>query len=160
VIDGEFGLGLLSDEQQDLFEEDQVCVRGVSEEMPRTVYVQKGVVEIPEAARRPLRIEEWETVEANKRVRDWKVMSRRFRIELPKRLKRPDGIHVEVEHQKFRGRQAVPGVHTFYAAGFESRSEANRFLVLLDVDDLVRYLRAKRIPQSAMVNVVVRYVPE
>lgn len=160
VIDGEFGLDLLSEDQQNLFEEDQVCIRSVAEEVPRTIYIQKGVVEIPEAVRRPLRLEEWETEEVSKTVREWKMMASSFRIELPKRLKRPDGIHVEVEYQKFRGRKEVPGVHTFYAAEFESVSEANRPLVLLDVGDLVGYLRARRIPQSTMVKVVVRYVPE
>ncbi|GAG49994.1 unnamed protein product, partial [marine sediment metagenome] len=44
VMDGGFALGLLPEDQQNLFEEDQVCIWSVAEQVPRTIYIQKGVV--------------------------------------------------------------------------------------------------------------------
>lgn len=160
VIDGELGLDLLSEDQQSLFQEDQVCMRSVAEETPRTVYIQKGVVEIPEETRRPLRFEEWQTVEISKTVREWKMLASRFRVELLKRLKRPDGIHVEMEHQKFRKGKIVPGVVSVPPVTFQHVLQANRSLIRLHVDDMVSYLRRHRIPQGTSVKVTINYVPE
>ena len=160
VIDGEFGLDLLSEDQQNLFEEDQACIRSVAEQVPRTIYIQKGVVEIPEAARRPLRLEQWQTKEVEMTVGEWKTMASRFRIRLAKRLKRPDGIQVEAFRPKLRRGQEISGLHTVYPVGFEYVSEANRPAVLLHVDDLLERLRADRVRQTTKVSVVIRYVPE
>jgi class 3 adenylate cyclase len=160
VIDGEFGLGLLSDEQQSLFEEDRVCVRSVAEETPRRVYVQKGVVEIPEAARRPLRLEDWNAEEVEMTVHEWRMLASRFDVVLPKKLKRADGIEVRIHHPKFRGRSEMPGISTYEPARFEYVLQADRPCVALDVEHLVGYLRGKRIPPTTKVKVVIRYVPE
>lgn len=160
VMDGGFALGLLPDEQQKLFQEEQVYLPSVSEETPRTVYILKGVVEIPEAARRPVRLEQWETEGVEMTLRDWKAMSPAFRVKLPKRLKRRDGIYVEVRHAKLRQRKKIPGIETVEPVRFQYVLEANRPLVVLDLDHMLGYLRAKRLPGSANVKVVVRYVPE
>jgi len=160
VIDGEFGLDLLSEDQQNLFDEDQVCIRSVAEEVPRMIYIQKDVVEIPAAARQPLRLEQWDTEELEMTVRDWKVMESRFDLPLPKRLRRPDGILVQMYHPKFRGREKMPGFLCFQPVSFEHMLQADRSVVVLDVAALVSYLRAARIPGSASVKVVVQYVPE
>lgn len=50
VIDGSFGIELLSDKEQKLFEAEEPYIRSVSEEEPHKVYILRDVVEIPEQA--------------------------------------------------------------------------------------------------------------
>jgi len=160
VIDGEFGVGLLSEDQQKLFEEDHVCIRSVAEEVPRTIYIQKGVVEIPEAARRPLRLEKWETREIEMTIREWKAVPTNMHIELAKRLKRPDGVYVEIQYLKLKQPKGGPRVLSIRPAEFQYALVADRPSVVVDVGDMVGYLRAKRVSQTTKVKVIVSYVPE
>jgi len=160
VIDGEFGLDLLSEKQQTLFQEDHVCIRSVAEEAPRTIYIQKGVVEIPEAARRPLRLEEWETVEVKMTVREWKLAGPWYGADLQRKLKRSDGILVQMVWPKFRGGRRVRGLVDSYPAPFSYLLQANKPVVLLDVTGMLRRLAEDKVSRTAQVAVVIDYVPE
>lgn len=51
VIDAAFGVDLLPDEHRALFEKAAVYLRSVAEDVPREVYIMKGAVKLPEAAR-------------------------------------------------------------------------------------------------------------
>jgi class 3 adenylate cyclase len=53
VIDGAFGLNLLSRELQEQFVGSKAYVRGIAETSARDIYILKDVVEIPEAALQP-----------------------------------------------------------------------------------------------------------
>ena len=151
---------LLPDEQRELFEEEQAYLPGVSEETPRPVYIQKGVVELSEAARRPVCLEEWETQEVERTVGEWRVIASRYGIDLHKRVKRPDGMRVEMTGPVYRAGRRVPGLVGFSRAPFHYQLVANRPEVILHVDEMLTRLAQARVPRTAKVKVVIDYVPE
>lgn len=53
VLDGSFGVNLLSRELQDIFVPSQAFVRGIAETHPRDIYIWKDYVQISEHALRP-----------------------------------------------------------------------------------------------------------
>jgi class 3 adenylate cyclase len=53
VLDGAFGVNLLSPELQDIFVPSQAFVRGIAETRPRDIYIQKDHVQISEHALQP-----------------------------------------------------------------------------------------------------------
>lgn len=160
VMDGGFALEVLPGEHQELFEEQQVYLPSVAEEAARTVYIQKGVVEIPEAARRPLRPEEWERMDVRRTLREWDLAAPRYSVHLSKRPKRPGAIRVEMLCPVIRGGKRVPGLVSHEDAPFDYELEAGRPEVILRVDEMLSSLREHKIPRKATVRVVIHYVPE
>lgn len=107
VLDNTLGLEVLQADTGGLFEAHDVYIRSVAEDQPRTIYALKNVVEIPEQATRPLRFEHWETIKVTKTVRQWKEVHTKFGVPLPRRLKRPDGVMVELSHVSVRAGKPV-----------------------------------------------------
>lgn len=160
VLDGSFGIELLEEEHQKLFEPEEVYIRSVAEEEPRSVHILKGVVEIPEQAKRPLRSEQWETVEWEQTVREWKDRSPIFFVPLPRKLKRPDGIRVYIIHTSFKGRRPLSDLLT--RRPFDESKYVligNEPSVRIPVDKMLDYLRSERISQDTQVKVSILYVP-
>jgi len=62
VIDGDFGLDLLAPEMKEKFESSSVYLRGISPETPRNVFFSRGITIIPSSARRPLKEENWKSI--------------------------------------------------------------------------------------------------
>jgi len=160
VLDGAFGLDLLTDQQQGLFEEQEVYLPSVAEESPRRVYILSGVVELAEAAHRPVRLERWERVREEKTLRQWGLAAPRFGIDLPKTLKRSDGIQVEMGFPAFRAGRRVPGLRHYLPAPFDYRLQANRAMVVVRVDEMLASVRALGASARARVAIVIDNVPE
>ena len=161
VLDGAFGLDLLSEETQALFEAQNLYIRSVAEEQPKTAFVLKGAVEIPEQAKRPLRFEHWETVVEAKTVREWNLAGPWWRVELPVRLKRADGLTVTLIHPSIRGGRVVKGVFTCSDfTAFRYFVQANQSLVRLDVDEILAYAHRKKLRRADTLTARISYVPE
>lgn len=160
VLDAAFGLGLLPEEKQGLFEEADVYLPGIAEETPRAAYILKGVVQLSEGARRPLRVEQWERIEIQKTVREWKLAAPRFKVDLPRKLKRTDGIQVEMVCPLTRAGRKVPGIVKFVPTHFDYRLRGNRPCVVLRVDEMVARLTEDKVPRTAEVTVSIDWVPE
>ena len=160
VIDGAFGAEVLLAEQQELFEEEQVYLPSVSEETPRAVYIQKGVVELSEAARRPLSLEQWERIEVQRTVREWRLALPRYRVRLPKTPKRLDGIRATIFFPMYRKGKRVRALQRDLPAPFSYELEADRAAVMVDVDQTLALLSRWGVPRTAATRVVIEYVPE
>ena len=161
VLDAAVDWDLLEDSTRELFEPQSVYIRSVEEAEPKTVYVLKGAVEIPEEAKRPIAFERWETVRVSKTLREWKAaLGSYWRVDLAKPLKRPDGIRVVLDHETFRRGKPVEGVHAwneFYK--FRHAVMAGEDLVMLDVDEILQYARSQELRQDATLTAAVSYVP-
>jgi hypothetical protein len=159
VLDGDFGLDLLPEEQQGLFEKADVYLPGVAEETPTPAYILKDVVELPEAACHPLRLEQWERIEEVKTVREWSLASPRYGVDLKRRLKRIDGIQVAMAFPLFRGGKRVVGLLEQLPAAFDYVVRANQPTVVLHVGKIVDFARERKVPWTEKVSVVIDYVP-
>jgi hypothetical protein len=163
VLDGAFGIELLDKETQGLFVADNVCVRGVAEIEPVTVYTLKGVVEIPEEARRPIRPEVWELEGYSLKLREWKTVEPRFAVPLTKRLKRSDEMRVHLVHRARRGRKAVSGMDEVWeleVSEYQYEVIANLPMVIVNVNAVLEYAKGKRMTLAEELTVRVAYVPE
>lgn len=60
VLDDSFGINLLKDETKELFSEEEVYVRGVSEEKPVKIHHTKEYTLIPESYKKPFKEPQWE----------------------------------------------------------------------------------------------------
>jgi len=160
VLDGAFGLDLLAEKERERFEEVQVYLPSVAEETPRTVYIQKGVVELSEAARRPLSLEQWERIEVQRTVREWRLALPTYRVRLPKTPKRLDGIRATIFFPMYRKGKRVRALQSDVPAPFSYKLEADRAAVMLDVDQMLALLSRWGVPRTAATRVVIEYVPE
>ena len=163
VLDGVFGMELLTPATQSKFDSDDVYIRSVAEDKTRQVFFQKGVVELSLDAHRPIRVELWETVEQKgtpKTVKEWKEVAPRFRIDLPNRLKRPDLVRVELLSKLIRGSRVVSG--KFVSTSFEDLSHIeiqNKDHIVLDVEKILSQAKTRKLRQKDMLEVSVSYVP-
>ena len=164
VLDGAFGIGLLDEDSRNLFSEEEVYVRSVAETEPTKVYVLKDVVEIPEQAKQPIRVEHWETVTRSHTVRDWRKFDvKSYTVELPRRLKRSDGMIVELRHRpRLRGTtlEGATLSRRLVASQYVYTFVGNQPLVIVQMDTVLRYALAGKLTPNQRLEVWVNYVPE
>ncbi len=162
VLDGVLGVEMLTSSMRSRFETDDVYIRSVAEDKTRQVFFQKGVVEFPEEAHRPIRVELWDTLDPSnwpKTVKEWKDVAPRLRINLPDRLKRPDLLKVELVHKLIRGSRVIAGKWTHKPFEHFTHVETqNKDRIMLDVDEMLSYAKGKKLRQKDLLNVNVSYV--
>lgn len=161
VIDGDFVIQLLDDEDRELFEEKEVYIRSIAEESPKIVFVLKDAVDIPFEHLQPLRPEQWESIEEEYTMRRWKQAGRFYRIVLRNYLRRADTIKVTVTYPtKIAGKldSQIQSYHNF--KHFEYKEVTGEPRVVIDVDKMIEHLKSKKIPLSTKVEVRVDYLPK
>jgi class 3 adenylate cyclase len=164
VLDGAFGIELLDEETQGLFVAEKVCMRSVAETEPVTVYTLKGVVEIPEEARRPLSLETWEIESRTHKVRHWrKTDVPTYAVDLPKRLKRSDGIIVELRYRP-RRRPKTAATRVIFqrlsADAYVYTVLANQPCVFVKLDALIGFANQRKLTAEQELELRISYVPE
>jgi class 3 adenylate cyclase len=76
VIGGEFGIELLPSEIQSFFQEDKICVRGITDQ-PMPVYLTKRFTVIPPRLRQPLKEPQWQTQKIGVSFKEIKSFARK-----------------------------------------------------------------------------------
>ncbi len=161
VIDGDFVIELLNDEDQALFEEKEAYLRSIAEESPKTVYILKDAVDVPSEYLQPLKLEQWESIEKKWAIREWKRLARYFRIDLKNYLRRPDAIKLSITYPKKVGGKFDSGVVTEHAfKDFEYKEVAGQPRVRIDIDKMLEYLKAEKIPLNKEVKLRIDYLPK
>lgn len=161
VIDGDFIIDLLDEEDLALFEEKEAYLRSIAEESPKTVYILKDAVDIPSEYLQPLKIEQWESIEQERTIREWKVFAPFYRIELKNCLRRPGAIKVTVTYpKKVRGTfdSGVSTEHPF--EDFEYKEVAGQPGVRINTDKMIEYLKDEKIPSNKKVKLRIDYLPK
>ena len=160
ILDGQFGIELLSNPVKEKFQPTEVYIRSVAEAEPRGVHIQKGVVEVPAHAKMPLDFETWEQVIHEATLAEWRMRSRRWGVALPSRLKRPDGFRVEVGMPKYRSGKLVPGVIvTTPLKNVRYSLIAGKPLMIVDIVEMVEVARRGKAPWKTTARLVVHFVP-
>lgn len=94
-------------------------------------------------------------------LREWKVRAPKFAVDLPRRLKRPDGVAINLMFPYFkRGKRMGELIERHTFDDFEYRLIANNAYVRIFVDKMLDNRSVKRLPQRAEVTVALSYVPE
>ena len=161
VLDGQFGIELLSNPVKEKFEPTKVFIRSVAEAEPRGIYVPKGVVEVPAYARMPIDFERWDTLTVDATLAEWRVRGPKWSIDLPKRLKRPDGFRVEVESPHYKSGKRVPdAVSINRLTNVHYALIGGQPLVLIDTAEMVETSRTGRTPLKSTARLIVHFVPQ
>ena len=163
VLDGAFGVELLVKKTQDLFVAEEVYLRSVAEEEPIRVYILKGVVEIPDAAKRPIRPERWEVKTDSLALREWRRLASQYRIPLDRCVKHGAEMIVEIRHRKRHGGKVVKGMQTRHRIDREDykyQVVGGVPSVLLDRDGVLAYAESKSLPPAEELEVRINYVAE
>jgi len=136
VIDGKFGINLLSDEQQGYFQEDSVYLDGIAEYEPVKIYFTKEFTMIPQRNRQPIAAEKWRHMIDVKPYRDLLKFAQ-FRYLLESEATRAEDIKVTITHPRvLRGKTQKGYLSIFDFADFTYKVEAGKPVVWLDFSKL------------------------
>lgn len=161
VIDGDFVIELLDEEDQALFEEKEAYLRSIAEESPKTVYILKEAVDIPPEYLQPLKIEQWESIEQERTIREWKAFAPFYLIELKNSLRRSGAIKVTVTYPtKVRGTFDSGVVAEYAFEDFEYKEVAGQPRVRINTDKMLEYPKAEKIPSNKKVKLRIDYLPK
>lgn len=160
VVDDSFGVQLLSNETAKLFEKKQVFVRSIAEEQAIPVHIQKGTVQLRPESLQPLVLEKWEQVTQERSVAEWRKRGAGFwRIQLPSRLKRPDGMRVRYIHPAPGAKGTDEFVTYTDHPQFEYQDIANDPIVKVDLRPMIQTLKERKLQLKTLVKLTIDYVP-
>lgn len=161
VIDGAFGIDLLSKDNRDLFVKAQAYLRSIAEDTPVDIYVLKDVVNIPPENVQPLAEERWEKMEIQSTVKEFlAITSAGYRVHLNAPLKKPDAFEVDCVHKSLReGRESgqLETIHRLYEP--EYKLIAGEPIIRVIVSEVKEYLKGKRAPPDMKIKINVAYLP-
>jgi len=158
IIDGKFGINLLSDEQQSDFEEADVYLDGIAEDEPMQVYLTKGFTTIPRHNRQPIAIKRWRNVTDTKPLRELPKLGK-FRYPLESEPLGPESIKVTAIHRKVTAGKVSRKYRSFRDFdGFEYEIEAGRPIVFVDLPRLSEMLQRAGVKRNIMVTISIDYV--
>ena len=158
VIDGGFGINLLSDEQRSQFEEATVYLDGIAEDEPIQVYFTKEFTTIPKRNKQPIAEKRWQHVEESKPYRE--LLKRwSFIYDLKSEPLSPDDIKVTVRYPKVIQGRIQKGYFKFHDFGaFKYKMEAGKPCVVVDFKELCRRLEQRQVGKNMNVTIDIAYV--
>lgn len=158
VIEGKFGINLLSDEQQSNFEGANVYLDGIAEDEPIQVYFTKEFTTIPPRNKRPIAETRWRYVEDVKPFRDLLRLGR-FRYDLESEPLSPDDIKVTVEHHQVIGGKVWQKYSRYhYPQDFAYSMEAGKPILRINFPTLVQALKREGVKKNMNVIIEIAYV--
>lgn len=158
IIDGEFGINLLSEEQKANFEEERVYLDGIAEYEPIQVYFTKEFTIIPKRNRQPIATKRWQHMIDIKPYRELLRLGR-FRYILESEPLSPDDIKVTVEHREVKGGKIWQKYSRYYyLEDFTYSIETGKPIVRIDFRTLVEMLKQAGVKKNMNVSIDIAYV--
>jgi len=158
VIDGSFGINLLSEEQQDNFEEAEVYLDGIHEYDPIQVYFTKEFTTIPKRNRQPIAAKRWQHEKDVKPYRDL-LKFNSFRYSLKSEPRSSDDIKITIEHSKVIGGRVSKQYSSYYDfEDFTYLMIADKPIVRVDFAALREILKPQRVKKNMNVIIDIAYV--
>lgn len=159
IIDGKFGINLLSQEQQSNFEEADVYLDGIAEDEPIQVYFTKEFTDIPRRNRQPIAEKRWRHMEETKPFRELLNLGGRFLYELESEPLNPDDISVKVYYPKViegKIQRRYQKIHDFDE--FTYKLEAGKPIVRMNYKELCKRLELRQVKGNMKVTIDIAYV--
>lgn len=161
VIDGNFLLDVIPEQQRNGFEEQSVFLRSIAEAKPHPIFYLKDYVEIPSSALSPLHNENWETVQKNFTVSQLKKLAGSFSVMLDSRPKKGSKPKIMLTHPLMNNKKVMDGYVTQIAFNdFSYIDEAGEPLVILNIDKALDKIEQAGVPKSKNVYFKIQYIPE
>jgi len=159
VIDGKFGINLLSDEQQSYFQEENVYLDGIAEDEPIPIYFTKEFTIIPLRNKQPISVKRWRTLTDVKPYRDLLKFTQ-FRYHLESEATSGEDVKVTVSHFRvIRGRvdrSYVMIIDDF--TDFTYKLEGGRPVVWFNFKKLCERLERDQAKKTMNITIEIAYV--
>lgn len=158
VIDGTFGIDLLSEVQKAELEKEAVYIRGIAEAEPIEVFITKKHTEVPATNKTPFSKITWKTVEETKTLGLIQKTTGYFIHRLPSIPSDPRKINVKIEYPKFKHGKRVQGImcgEDFKA--FNYTLDAGKPIVRINYAQISNSLLSESIPKRTRVNIKIFY---
>ena len=158
VIDGAFGIDLLSEEQQSVFKEDYVYLKGIHEKEHIRIYFIPEFTAIPKYNKQPIASERWREVTYAKSYGELLKLGK-FQYSLPSEPISPDNIEVIIKHGKIINGVAHPKYSTIFDFHkFEYVLDRGKPIVIVDFPKLCKELKREQVKEDMNINISVAYV--
>lgn len=160
VLDGAFGTQLLKPETEGQFEGAEVYLRGLAEEKAVKVFYQKGKVEIPDDAKRPLAAQRWDTWSKTHTLHAWRKLGNFFRPNINGMSRRPASAVLSATYPARSIEKTVKGTTTT-----EIRSELDymdlggKVYFAIDTWSLADALKSDGVSTQSPVTLTIEFVP-
>lgn len=157
VIDGKFGIDLLSDEQRSSFEEVSVYLDGIAEDKPVQIYLTKEFTVIPERNTKPIAEKRWRHIQEVKPHRDLLKFDT-YRYYLESEPVSPDDIKVTVVYPKVISGKVESGSGSVLDFDdFKYTMDAGKPTVHLNYKKLSETLKRDQVKKNMNVTIDIAY---
>jgi class 3 adenylate cyclase len=161
VLDGAFGVELLKPETKGLFEEADVYLRSLAEERPVKVFYQKGKVDIPEDAKRPLATKRWDFWSYTLKLHQWEKLGPFYRAPGTGLSQRPvSPVLTAIFPAKTRGKILKGISSSSTRSDWEYLEFGGKFYFRLNLEALVLHLKSEGVSSKSPVTLRIDYVPK
>ena len=158
IIDGKFGINLLSAEQQSNFEEADVYLDGIAEDEPIKIYFTKEFTTILKRNRQPIAAKRWRHIEETKPYRLLLTLSR-HRYYLESEPVSPNDMKVTVRHPRMIKGKVQKGYTSYFDFdGFSYEMDAGKPAVIVNFPKLCKKLEEEQVKKNMNVHISIDYV--
>ena len=159
VIDGAFVIDLLTEEQQKIFEEDKVYLKGIHEEEPIKIYYTPEFTIISKYNKQPIVSKRWREQTDVKLFKDLLKLGQFFFYYLDSEPLSPDDVVVNIKHDKIINGEARPEYYrTYDFSGFNYKLDRGRPRVAVDFPKLCEKLEQEGVKEDMQITITVAYV--
>jgi class 3 adenylate cyclase len=160
VIDSAFKIELLAEDVRANFDEAKVYVRSLAENEPMTIYITRGLTEIPFEAHNPPNLDRWEEYTKEEKHSLWPKFGPNFRLDLNEPLKRPDAVDVRIIFPTYDRKKLQKDVSTvIYFKDWTYLTSGGVPHLRIDIDKMLKIERIAQLPSKSKITLRVRYVP-
>lgn len=157
VIDQSLGINLLDENTKNNFKEQGVYLDGIAEDTPITVYFTKKFTKIPERNMRPIAEKRWKHKQDVRPFRDI-TKFRLFRYPLESEPTSANDIEVTITYPQMIKGKRQKGYETFFKfTDFKYELEADKPVVVLDLQKLRKQLEEDQVKQNMNVHIDIAY---
>ena len=158
VFDGNFGIELLPEDEIELFESEEVYIRGVAEREPMKIYYTKDFTVISPQSTKPIEEVEWERIIIQKTFKEIKELTGWYMYRLPTEPKEKEQVEVTVAQPLVvDGRKKGNYDTQFGFDNFEYGFDAGTPFLRLNTNDLITRLKNREIKSTWQVVIRISY---
>lgn len=156
VVDGSFSGLMIPDKYRNDFEEKDIFVRSVAEDVPRKIYYSKNYVQIHESALVPIQNVVWEMVNCDLDVNKLGRLSSKYRIDLPSA---PVSERMVKGAARFDDTPYEGVWEEYLIEGLEYCVDSEGPYVIVPLDGIRDYVEIKAIPSTTKIDLRVHFAP-
>lgn len=158
VIDGHFGVSLLTRRLRKQFASEDVYLRSLAEKLPRQIWYSSALTQIAPSYKRPVDEVRWQKLERRYPISELTIMGNRFYIRLPSIPLDPAQISVAALHPKILpGGKKHPRNRTYGDVVWRYETDADEAGITFAFADFAQRLAARGARRNWQLHLIIKY---